>query len=115
MSDEGGETAVLKEEENNDMDKRVCPVVRAWNLPSTNARSTMLSNLELSASRSGCFAGPDTLHLCRGGGREFTSSVQHDEVRWRASATAVRECKWIVWDGVFGVQLIWLVRCTFTT
>lgn len=58
-SDEGGETVVLEEEDDDDMDQRVWPVVRlrAWNLPSTDAGSTMSSNSELSASGSGCFAG----------------------------------------------------------
>jgi hypothetical protein len=62
----------------------------------------MPSNSE-SASGSGCFAGPDALHLCRGRGRrEFTSSVQHDEARRRASTAAVRvqvgHLGWCVWS-----------------
>jgi hypothetical protein len=106
-SDEGGETVMLEEEENDDMDQRVCPVVRlrAWNLPSTEATRTISSNSEDTSGSGACLVGPDGLFLFqrRGGGRKFTSSAQHDEARRRASATAVRECRCVIWDGTFGV------------
>jgi hypothetical protein len=106
-SNEGRETVVLEEEEEDDMDRRVWPVVRlrAWNLPLTDASSTMSSNSEYVSGSGACLVGSDGLFLfqCRGGGQKLTSSAQHDEARRRASATAVKECRCVIWDGTFGV------------
>jgi hypothetical protein len=85
---------------------RVCPVVRlrAWNLPSTEATSTISSDSECASGSGACLVGPDGVFLfqCRAGSRKFTISGKHDETRRRVSTTAVRECKCVVWDA-FGV------------